>query len=31
LKVMEDEFADECDYSREASFLKRYGTPECLG
>ena len=31
LKVMKDELADECDYSREASFLKRYGAPECLG
>ena len=28
---MKDELADECDYSREASFLKRYGAPECLG
>ncbi|KAJ8580919.1 hypothetical protein M405DRAFT_847358 [Rhizopogon salebrosus TDB-379] len=31
LKVMKNELADECDYSREASFLKRYGAPECLG
>ncbi|KAJ8585871.1 hypothetical protein M405DRAFT_824237 [Rhizopogon salebrosus TDB-379] len=23
------QLADECDYSREASFLKRYGAPEC--
>ena len=28
---MEDELADECHYSREASFFKRYGAPECLG
>jgi aarF domain-containing kinase len=28
---MKDELADECDYSREASFLKRYGASECLG
>jgi hypothetical protein len=28
---MKDELADKCDYSREASFLKRYGAPECLG
>ena len=28
---MKDELSDECDYSREASFLKRYGARECLG
>jgi hypothetical protein len=28
---MKDELADERDYSREASFLKRYSAPECLG
>ncbi|KAG2078345.1 ABC1-domain-containing protein [Suillus decipiens] len=31
IQVMKDELADECDYSREASFLKRYGSPDCLG
>ncbi|KAJ8580807.1 ABC1-domain-containing protein [Rhizopogon salebrosus TDB-379] len=29
IQVMKDELTDECDYSREASFLKRYGAPEC--
>jgi aarF domain-containing kinase len=28
---MKDELADECDYSREASFLERYRRPDCLG
>jgi aarF domain-containing kinase len=28
---VKDEFADECDYSRETSFFKRYGAPEYLG
>jgi aarF domain-containing kinase len=28
---VKDELADECDYSREASFFRRYGAPECLG
>lgn len=28
---MKDELADECDYSREATFLRRYGARECLG
>lgn len=31
IQVMKDELADECDYSREASFLERYGSPDCLG
>ncbi|KAH7922496.1 ABC1-domain-containing protein [Leucogyrophana mollusca] len=31
IQVMKDELADECDYSREASFLRRYGSPEYLG
>lgn len=28
---MKDELADECDYVREASFLKAFGTSEFLG
>jgi aarF domain-containing kinase len=28
---MKDELADECDYVREASFLKAFGSPEFLG
>ncbi|KAG1838587.1 ABC1 family-domain-containing protein [Suillus subalutaceus] len=31
IQVMKDELADECNYSREASFLERYGRPDCLG
>ncbi|KAG2048581.1 ABC1-domain-containing protein [Suillus hirtellus] len=31
IQVMKDELADECDYSREASFLERYRSPDCLG
>jgi aarF domain-containing kinase len=31
IQVMKDELADECDYSREASFLERYRRPDCLG
>lgn len=31
IQVMKDELADECDYAREASFLERYGRPDCLG
>ncbi|KAG2034193.1 ABC1 family-domain-containing protein [Suillus americanus] len=31
IQVMKDELADECDYSREASFLERYGRSDCLG
>lgn len=28
---MKDELADECDYSREAQFLRRYHSAEFLG
>lgn len=28
---MKEELADECDYSREASFLQKFGTPSFLG
>ena len=28
---MKDELADECDYVREASFLKLFGSSEFLG
>lgn len=28
---MKGELADECDYVREASFLKIFGSLECLG
>lgn len=28
---MKDELADECDYVREASFLKTFGSREFLG
>lgn len=28
---MKDELADECDYAREASFLKQFGQPSFLG
>ncbi|KAH7912052.1 ABC1-domain-containing protein [Hygrophoropsis aurantiaca] len=31
IQVMKAELADECDYSREASFLQRYGSPDYLG
>ncbi|KAF9228105.1 ABC1-domain-containing protein [Gyrodon lividus] len=31
IQVMKDELADECDYSREADFLRRYNSPELLG
>ncbi|KAJ8596089.1 ABC1-domain-containing protein [Rhizopogon salebrosus TDB-379] len=31
IQVVKDELADECDYSREASFFKRYGALEYLG
>ncbi|KAH7882197.1 ABC1-domain-containing protein [Phlebopus sp. FC_14] len=31
IQVMKDELAGECDYSREAEFLRRYNTPELLG
>lgn len=30
-QVMKSELADECDYSREASFLRRFGSPSHLG
>ena len=28
---MKDELADECDYEREASFLRKFGQPSFLG
>jgi aarF domain-containing kinase len=28
---MKGELADECDYTREASFLRRFGTPAPAG
>lgn len=28
---MKDELADECDYSREAQFLRQYNSPGLLG
>lgn len=28
---MKGELADECDYVREASFLKTFRSPQCLG
>jgi aarF domain-containing kinase len=28
---MKEELADECNYSREASFLRRFGSPAYLG
>ncbi|KAF8130305.1 ABC1-domain-containing protein [Boletus edulis] len=31
VQVMKDELADECDYSREAHFLRRYNSPGLLG
>ncbi|KAG7450996.1 ABC1-domain-containing protein [Guyanagaster necrorhizus] len=31
VSVMKRELADECDYSREASFLRTFGSPEYLG
>lgn len=31
IQVMKDELSDECDYSREASFLERYRRSDCLG
>ncbi len=30
-KVMKQELADECDYTREAGFLRTFGSPEYLG
>ncbi|PFH46497.1 hypothetical protein AMATHDRAFT_77645 [Amanita thiersii Skay4041] len=31
IKVMSEELADECDYTREASFLRKFGSPKYLG
>ncbi|KAF8724473.1 hypothetical protein AX14_008768 [Amanita brunnescens Koide BX004] len=31
IKVMGEELADECDYTREASFLRKFGSAERLG
>ncbi|EIW74807.1 ABC1-domain-containing protein [Coniophora puteana RWD-64-598 SS2] len=31
MQVMKEELADECDYKREAGFLRRYGSAEYLG
>ncbi|KAL4077599.1 ABC1-domain-containing protein [Scleroderma citrinum] len=31
IEVMTEELADECDYSREADFIRRYHSPERLG
>ncbi|KDQ54699.1 hypothetical protein JAAARDRAFT_60642 [Jaapia argillacea MUCL 33604] len=31
IKVMKEELADECDYTREASYLSRFGSPSYLG
>ncbi|KIY44869.1 ABC1-domain-containing protein [Fistulina hepatica ATCC 64428] len=31
LSVMKGELADECDYTREARFLRSFAEPECLG
>ncbi|KAJ7621624.1 ABC1-domain-containing protein [Mycena polygramma] len=31
MEVMKQELADECDYAREAGFLRAFGAPECLG
>lgn len=28
---MKEELADECDYSREADFVRKYRSPERLG
>jgi aarF domain-containing kinase len=28
---MKEELADECDYAREASFLRKFGQPSFLG
>jgi aarF domain-containing kinase len=28
---MKEELADECDYTREASFLRKFGSPPYLG
>ncbi|KAJ6542837.1 ABC1-domain-containing protein [Mycena capillaripes] len=31
MQVMKQELADECDYAREAGFLRAFGAPERLG
>ena len=31
IKVMKSELHDECDYEREASFLRKFGTSDFLG
>ncbi|KAJ6476371.1 ABC1-domain-containing protein [Mycena sanguinolenta] len=31
MQVMKQELADECDYAREATFLRAFGAPEILG
>ncbi|KAI6118022.1 ABC1-domain-containing protein [Pisolithus sp. B1] len=31
IHVMKEELADECDYAREADFLRKYRSPELLG
>jgi aarF domain-containing kinase len=31
LQVMKQELADECDYKREASFLRKFGSDDFLG
>ncbi|GBE87014.1 Protein ABC1 homolog, mitochondrial [Sparassis crispa] len=31
IQVMKEELADECNYSREASFLKKFASPSYLG
>ncbi|KIK95697.1 hypothetical protein PAXRUDRAFT_826752 [Paxillus rubicundulus Ve08.2h10] len=31
IQAMKEELADECDYSREADYLRRYNSPELLG
>ncbi|KAI0702671.1 ABC1 family-domain-containing protein [Earliella scabrosa] len=31
IQVMKEELADECNYAREASFLRRFGQPDHLG
>lgn len=30
-QVMKQELADECDYKREASFLRKFGSDDFLG
>ena len=31
MQVMKEELADECDYTREAAFARRFGRPDHLG